>query len=40
MRGDNAKDRTACQDFLTLWKNADPEIPALIAAKTECANLK
>jgi hypothetical protein len=23
-----AKARTACQDFLTLWKNADPNVPS------------
>ena len=28
------------QDFLTLWKDADPDIPILIAAKTEYAKLK
>jgi len=28
------------QDFLTLWKDADPGIPILIAAKTEYAKLK
>jgi hypothetical protein len=28
------------QDFLTLWKDADPDIPILIAAKSESAKLK
>ena len=28
------------QDFLTLWKDADPDIPILIAAKAEYAKLK
>ena len=27
-------------DFLTLWKDADPDIPILIAAKSEYAKLK
>jgi tetratricopeptide (TPR) repeat protein len=40
MQGDPAKARTAYQDFLTLWKDADPDIPILIAAKTEYAKLK
>ncbi len=30
----------AYNDFLTLWKNADPDIPILITAKTEYAKLK
>ncbi len=30
----------AYQDFLTLWKDADPDIPILIAAKSEYAKLK
>ena len=29
--------RKAYQDFLTLWKDADPDIPALIEAKKEYA---
>ena len=40
MQGDSAKARTAYQDFLALWKDADPEIPILIAAKSEYAKLK
>ena len=31
---------TAYKDFLTLWKDADPDIPILIAAKAEYAKLK
>jgi eukaryotic-like serine/threonine-protein kinase len=27
------------QDFLTLWKDADPDIPILIQAKAEYAKL-
>jgi hypothetical protein len=30
----------AYNDFFTLWKDADPDIPILIAAKTEYAKLK
>jgi hypothetical protein len=40
MQGDTAKARAAYQDFLTIWKDADPDIPILIAAKAEYANLK
>jgi DNA-binding winged helix-turn-helix (wHTH) protein/tetratricopeptide (TPR) repeat protein len=39
MQGDSAKARTAYHDFLTLWKDADPAIPILIAAKSEYAKL-
>jgi serine/threonine protein kinase/tetratricopeptide (TPR) repeat protein len=34
------KARGAYQDFLALWKDADPDIPILIAAKAEYAKLK
>ncbi len=40
LAGDNAKARTSYQDFLALWKDADPNIPILIAAKSEYAKLK
>jgi eukaryotic-like serine/threonine-protein kinase len=40
MQGDTAKARAAYQDFLTLWKDADPDIPILLAAKAENAKLK
>jgi len=40
MQGDTAKARAAYQDFLTLWKDADPDIPILIAAKAEYGRLK
>jgi hypothetical protein len=35
MAGDTAKAKTAYQDFLTLWKDADQDIPVLIEAKAE-----
>jgi len=40
MQGDTAKAKAAYQDFLTLWKDADPDIPILIAAKAEYAKVK
>jgi tetratricopeptide (TPR) repeat protein len=40
MQGDTAKAKAAYQDFLTLWKDADPDIPIFIAAKSEYARLK
>jgi eukaryotic-like serine/threonine-protein kinase len=40
MQGDTAKARTAYQDFLTLWKDADPDIPILKEAKAEYAKLQ
>ena len=40
MQGDTAKAKAAYQDFLTLWKDADPDIPILISAKAEYAKLK
>ena len=39
LSGDKAMARTAYQDFLTLWKDADPDIPILKQAKTEFAKL-
>jgi tetratricopeptide (TPR) repeat protein len=39
MQDDTAKAKAAYQDFLTLWKDADPDIPSLIAAKAEYAKL-
>jgi serine/threonine protein kinase/tetratricopeptide (TPR) repeat protein len=38
--GDSDSARTAYQDFFALWKDADPDIPAFIAAKAEYAKLK
>jgi len=40
MAGDTAKARAAYQDFLTLWKDADPDIPILKEAKAEYAKLE
>jgi eukaryotic-like serine/threonine-protein kinase len=35
-----AKPAAADQDFLTLWKNADTDIPVLKQAKAEYAKLR
>jgi len=40
LQGDTAKARAAYQDFLTLWRDADPDIPILKEAKAEYAKLK
>jgi tetratricopeptide (TPR) repeat protein len=40
MQGDTARSRAAYQDFLTLWKDADPDIPILREAKAEYARLQ
>ncbi len=40
LQGDNAKARTAYQDFFAMWKDADPDVPVLLAAKAEYAKLK
>ena len=40
MQGDTAKAKAAYQDFLTLWKDADPEIPILKEAQAEYAKLQ
>jgi tetratricopeptide (TPR) repeat protein len=40
LQGDTAKAKAAYQDFLTLWKDADPDIPILIAARAEYAKLQ
>jgi tetratricopeptide (TPR) repeat protein len=40
MQRDTARVRTAYQDFFTLWKGADPDIPVLEQAKAEYAKLK
>ena len=40
LSGDSAKAKTAYQDFLSLWKDADPDIPVLKSAKAEYAKLQ
>jgi predicted Zn-dependent protease len=40
LQKDTAKARSAYQDFLTLWKDADPDIPVLKRAKAEFAALQ
>jgi eukaryotic-like serine/threonine-protein kinase len=40
MQGDTAKAKATYQDFLTLWKDADPDIPIYIQAKAEYAKLQ
>src|SRR5207245_2669694 len=37
LSGETAKSRTAYQDFLALWKDADPDIPILKEAKAASA---
>ncbi len=40
LQGATAKARTAYQDFFSTWKDADPDIPIFLAAKSESAKLK
>jgi len=40
MAGETAKAKSAYKDFLTLWKDADPDIPILKEAKAEYAKLQ
>jgi hypothetical protein len=35
-----SRETAAYKDFLTLWKDADPDIPILKEAKTEYAKLQ
>ncbi len=37
--GDSAKAKVAYQDFFSLWKEADPDIPLFVAAKAEYTRL-
>jgi len=39
LSGDTVKAKSAYNDLLTLWKNADPDIPVLKEAKAEFARL-
>jgi hypothetical protein len=40
LSGDSAGARSGYQDFLALWKDADPDIPILKEAKAEYAKLQ
>jgi eukaryotic-like serine/threonine-protein kinase len=40
LQKDTAKSKIAYQDFLAAWKDADPDLPILLAAKSEYAKLK
>jgi eukaryotic-like serine/threonine-protein kinase len=40
LQGDSQKSRIAYQDFFTLWKDADPDIPIPRQAKAEYAKLQ
>jgi predicted Ser/Thr protein kinase len=40
LEGDTVKARAAYEEFLTLWKDADPDIPILKQAKAEYAKLQ
>jgi eukaryotic-like serine/threonine-protein kinase len=40
LAGDSAKAKTEYQNFLSLWKDADPELPILKQAKQEYEKLK
>jgi eukaryotic-like serine/threonine-protein kinase len=40
LTGDTAKAKTSYQDFLALWKDADPDVPVLRQAKVEYAKLQ
>jgi hypothetical protein len=39
-QGDTVKAKAAYQEFLTIWKDADWELPLLNAAKAEYAKLQ
>ena len=40
LQGNASKAKAAYQDFLNLWKDADPDIPILNQAKAEYAKLQ
>jgi eukaryotic-like serine/threonine-protein kinase len=40
LQGNSAKAKAEYQDFLTLWKDADPDIPILMQARAEYAKLQ
>ncbi len=39
LQGNTAKAKASYQDFLTVWKDADPDIPLLRQAKAEYAQM-
>jgi eukaryotic-like serine/threonine-protein kinase len=40
MQDDTAKAKAAYDDFLALWKDADPDVPILKQANAEYAKVK
>jgi hypothetical protein len=40
LQGNTAKAQAAYQDFLAIWKDADPDIPIYKQAKAEYAKLQ
>ena len=40
MQGDTAEAKAAYQEFLSIWKDADPDVPVLKQAKAEYAKLQ
>jgi len=40
LSGDKIKAKAAYQDFFTLWKDADRDIPILMQARAEYAGLQ
>jgi hypothetical protein len=40
LSGDNSSARKAYQDFLAMWKDADPSLPFLTEARQEYEKLK
>ena len=40
LQGNTPKARAVYQDFLTIWNDADPDVPVLKQAKAECAKLQ
>ena len=40
LSGDKVKAKAAYENFLTLWKNADPDVPVLKQARAEYARLQ
>jgi hypothetical protein len=40
LSGDKTKAKSAHQDFLTIWKDADPDIPMRKQARAEYAKLQ